>query len=78
MHFFMRIDAIEIARLLFVSERSVYRFSKRFEVTGDVWPALKRNGPICEPSEFDELTLVHLVLTNPGIYLRELQVLVIG
>ena len=73
MHLFMGIDAKEIARSLFVSERSVYRFSKRFEVTGDVRPALKRNGPIRELSEFDELTLVHLVLTNPGIYLRELQ-----
>ena len=39
---FMRIDAkdLEITRLLFVSERSVYHFSKRFEVTGDVRPAL--------------------------------------
>jgi len=41
--------------------------------TGDVIPQDHRNGPVRLLSDFEELTLVNLVLTNPGIYLHELQ-----
>ena len=37
--------------------------------TGDV----KRNGPKRELSDFEEFVLVNLVLTKPGLYLREMQ-----
>lgn len=37
------------------------------------WGSYKRNGPSRVLCEHEEFLLVHLVLTNPGIYLRELQ-----
>ena len=66
-------DVSEVAGVLGISESSVHRYSHLFRVTGDVRPIAKRNGPAKELSEFEVLFLVNLVLTMPGIYLRELQ-----
>lgn len=60
------IKAEDVARI-----RSVYRYTERFLATGDINPFAKRNGPMREMSEFEELFLVQLA--KPGIYLRELQ-----
>lgn len=73
MHIYLDKDAGEVARVLGVSESSVYRYSQLFRVTGDVRPLAKRNGPAKELSEFEVLFLVNLALSKPGIYLRELQ-----
>ena len=66
-------SAKEVARLLFVSGRTVYRYSERFRITGDVQLFKKSYGPRSELSEFDKLQLIQLILSRPGIYLRELQ-----
>ena len=73
MHCFLEKDASEVAKVLGISECSVYRYSQLFRVTGDVRPLVRRNGPAKELSEFEVLFLVNLVLSKPGIYLRELQ-----
>ena len=41
--------------------------------TGYLEPQQHRNGPRQILTDFEELTLVNLVLTRPGIYLYELQ-----
>ena len=75
LHLFLLMPAKEVARLLFISERTVYRYSERFRITGDVrlFRQRSRYGPPRELSEFDELQLIQLILSRPGIYLRELQ-----
>jgi len=65
--------AEDVAKIMSVSVRSVYRYAERYLATGDVKPFVKRNGPRTELCEFEELFLVQLALANPGIYLRELQ-----
>jgi transposase len=73
MRVFHNTEVGEVATLMNVSERSVYRFAERFLATGDVRPFLKRNGPTTILGEYEQYYLVCQVLANPGTYLRELQ-----
>lgn len=73
LHEFLNLDAETVGRMMHISERSVHRYSELYRLTGDVRPFVKRNGPLKELCEYEEWYLVQLVLTNPGIYLRELQ-----
>lgn len=63
----------EVAKLLFVSPKTVDRYATKFLTTGDVSPKAHRSGPERKLTEFEQLTLVNLVLNRPGIYLHELQ-----
>lgn len=65
----MNINADEVARTMFVSPRSVYRYSERFLLTGDVKRFAKKNGPTRKLGEYEEFFLAELVLSKPGIYL---------
>lgn len=66
-------SAAEIAKLLLVSERTVYRYAERFRVCGDIRPFPKKNGPVSSVSEHEKVYLVDLVLSTPELYLREAQ-----
>ena len=44
-----------------------------FEETGDVKPATYHHGPSLLLGDFEQLTLLRLILEHPGIYLHELQ-----
>ena len=46
---------------------------KLFEQTGDVEPKTQRHGPQLLLGDFEQLTLLRLILENTGIYLYELQ-----
>ena len=72
-HLFLRMNAGDVARVMCVSERSVYRYAQRFLLTGDVRLFHKSNGPSLKLCEYEQLFLVQLILTKPGIYLSELQ-----
>ena len=74
-HYFLDVAARKVAEIMQVSVRSVYRYTERFQVTGEVRKTLQRNGPLPVLSEYKEFYLLHLSLTRPepGIYLRELQ-----
>ena len=63
----------EVARMLFVSDRTVHRYAERFLVTGHVHPFERRNGCYCKLSDDDQLLVLELISCHPGIYLRELQ-----
>ena len=63
----------EVARMLFVSERTVQRYAERFCVTGHVDPFARRNGCYLKLSDGDQLLILELTMRYPGIYLRELQ-----
>ena len=56
-----------------VSERTVWRYISLFNRTGDVQPQKRRNGPRMLMGDFEQITLLRLILENPGIYLDELQ-----
>lgn len=73
MHLFLGKSLEEVSRILKICSRSVYRYSRRYMTTGEVRPFVKRNGPLRELSDFEEDYLISLVLTRPGLYLREIQ-----
>ena len=73
MHVFLKMSTQEVSRLMLVSTRTVQRYCHKFMATGDLEPQQHRNGPQRILTDFEELILVNLVLTRPGIYLYELQ-----
>ena len=66
-------SAIQVARQMCISERSVRRYLALFQQTGDVVPRNQRRGPERLLGEFEQMVLLRLILENTGIYLRELQ-----
>ena len=72
-HLVYRRPPSEIAQLMCVSERSVWRYISLFERTGDVKPANYHHGPCMLLGDFEQLTLLRLILQCPGIMLHELQ-----
>ena len=73
MHLFNNVPAEVVAETMCVSVSSIYRYSQRYQATGDVRPFAKRNGPSQELCEHEKTLLLDLSLAHPGIYLRELQ-----
>ena len=65
----LEVTARDVAKVMHVCERTVYRYAERFSITGEVRSSAKRNGPSQLLCEFEELLLVQLVLAQPGIYL---------
>jgi transposase len=63
----------EISALFCVSERTVWRYIALFRQTGDVEPQHREYGPRRMLGELEQLTLLHLILENHGIYLHEIQ-----
>ena len=56
-----------------ISESTILRYAERFHATGQVEQSVRHNSCCSRLSESDKYLLVDLVLSNPGIYLRELQ-----
>ena len=65
--------ALQISELFCVSERTVRRYVKIFSTTGDIEPARRRHGPEHLLGDFEQLTLLKIILDHPGIYLFEIQ-----
>ena len=63
----------EVAELFSLSERTVRRYVDLFYRTGDIVPKDCVHGPRKLLGNHEQLTLLHLILSRPGIYLRELQ-----
>ena len=73
LHVFLKLSSAEVSDLLFISKKSVERYSNKFITTGDVEPKTHKCGPYKKLSEEEEVVLIDLVLNNPGIFLHELQ-----
>ena len=71
LHVFLKLSSAEVPDFLFISKKSVERYSNKFITTGDVEPKTHKCGPYKKLSE--EVILIDLVLNNPGIFLHELQ-----
>lgn len=63
----------EISSELYVSTRTIERYVYLFNTTGDISPKLQRHGPLPAMSEFEEITLLEMLLNKPSMYLREVQ-----
>ena len=74
MNLVYRASASKISRLLCLSERTVQRYLTLFRRTGDVKPKERKNGPPKLLGEVEQVILLRLIIQNPGIYLREIQV----
>lgn len=64
---------VRIAKDLYTSPRTVERWVKLFDTTGEVSPKEYRHGPLTKLSEFEEITVLQSLLGNPGMYLHEVQ-----
>ena len=62
-----------ISVLFNVLEQTVRQFIALFNHTGDVQWKPQSNGPKEVMGDFKQLTLLHLILVYPGIYLNEFQ-----
>jgi len=72
-HLTQNLSQSSIAVLFSVSDRTVRRLISLFNQTGDVKPQSRRNGPDYVMQDFEQLSLVQLILEHPGIYLHEIQ-----
>ena len=72
-HLTQAMTALQISELFCVSERTVRRYVKIFSTTGDIEPARRRHGPEHLLGDFEQLTLLKIILDHPGIYLFEIQ-----
>ncbi len=66
----LEVTAQDVAKVIHVSERTVYRYADRYRRTGEVRPLVKRNGPARLLCEFEELLLVQLILAYPDYTLE--------
>ena len=63
----------EVSRQLSLSKRSVYRYIRSFEQRGDVKPSNYHHGPSKLLGALEQVVLLRIILSNPGIYLSEIQ-----
>ena len=68
-----RMSPSEIADVLFMAERSVYRYIELFNSTGDVAPELYKRGPKKTLSDFEQFCILQALIHHPKLYLSELQ-----
>ena len=59
-----------ISEQLCVSQRSVRRYLRMFEATGDIKPKIQRHGPKLLLGEYEQFILLQLIAENTGIYLQ--------
>ena len=63
----------EVGKLLYMSSRSVRRYTEKYFTTGTVEPANQRHGPTPLLTDFEQLTVLQLLLDNPSMFLDEIQ-----
>ena len=63
----------DISKELYVCTRTVLRYIYLFNTTGDISPRLQRHGPLPTMNEFEDVTLLEMLLSEPSMYLREVQ-----
>ena len=63
----------EISKQLAISPSSVYRYITLFDQTGDMKPKTYRNGPPKLLGDVEQLFLLRMILSQPGVYLSEIR-----
>lgn len=67
------LSASEVAKHLCLSKRSVYRYLQKFDQTGDVKATTYRHGPLRLLGDLEQIVLLRIITSNPGIYLSEVE-----
>ena len=68
-----RMTSSAISLQMCISERSVKRYLRLFQLTGNVKLKSQRHGPQPLLGDYEQLILHRLIAKNTGIYLHELQ-----
>lgn len=69
-----QLSASEVSAIFSVSESTVRRYISLFHQTGDIEPQSSRHhGPEPLMGDFEQLSLLKIILDRPGIYLFEVQ-----
>jgi len=63
----------DIAKVLFMSEKSVYRYLSSFHSTGSVEPKDHTGGPGKCLSDVEQLTILQCLVHKPTLFLDEVQ-----
>ena len=72
-YFLQRKPVKVLSREMYLSESTVERYIRRFRATGDVCPMKQRHGPRPAMSNFEEITILEMLLNQPNMYLQEVQ-----
>jgi transposase len=70
--FILHSSYADTAKILNLSRRTVLRYAKLFQQTGEVQPMTRRHGPHQLLGDHEQLLLLRIILENPGIYLNEM------
>lgn len=73
LHTAQHLTTSDISRLMCVSRKTVKRYTKQFELSGEIQPVPHCHGPKWLLGELEQLFLLQTILRNPGIYLHEIQ-----
>ena len=73
LHVFNGFNYEEVGNLLCMSSRSVRRYTEKSFTIGTVEPASQRHGPTPLLTDFEQLTVLQLLLDNPNMFLDEIQ-----
>ena len=74
LHLTCNLEVTEISQQLAISPSSVYRYITLFsEQTGDVKPKTYRHGPPKLLGDVEQLFLLRMILSQPGVYLSKIR-----
>ena len=73
LHVVRGMSSADIADVLFMSERSVYRYLALFQSTGSVDPKEHNSGPRKVLNDLEQFTILQSLIHKPTLYLSEVQ-----
>ena len=73
LHYLANRSVSWISKRMYISKSTVRRIVHTFQSTGDIEPREQRHGPNRMLSDFELITILQMLLEEPGIYLREVQ-----
>ena len=73
LHVVRGMSPASIAEILFLAERSVYRYLALFNSTGSVDPKEHNSGPPEALNDFEQFTILQSLIHKPTLHLNEVQ-----
>ena len=58
---------------MYVGKRTIECYISIYRATGDISPKHQRHGPLPAMNEFEEITVLQMLLARPSMYLHEIQ-----
>jgi len=73
LHVVCEMSPADIANVLFMAERSVYRYLVLFHATGSVEPKEHNSGPDKVLNDLEQFTIMQSLIHKPTLYLSDVQ-----